>query len=110
MALGFLAQATPAATTSTLLYTSPANTKGLVQLIVTNRDGGIGAFRASVGVDGEALADKQYIAYDLPIEGHDSIASVPFSLNSDDVVRVYSDSGLISFALVALPDTSYGGF
>lgn len=110
MALGFLAQAAPAATTPTDLYTSPANTKGLVQVIVTNRDAGTGSFRISVGVDGEALADKQYLAYDLPIEGNDSIASVPISLNSDDVVRVYSDSGLLSFSLVALPDSSYGGF
>jgi len=102
MALGILAQLSPAATTLTTLYTSPSNTKGMCEVIVTNRDTGSGSFRVALSPDGATVANEQYIAYDKAVAANDSIASVPFSLNSNDVVRVYSDSGLISFSLVAL--------
>lgn len=102
MALGILAQLSPPGTTLSTLYTSPSNTKGMCELIVTNRDSEVGYFRVAISPDGVAVANEQYIAYDKPINGGDSVCSVEFSLNSNDIVRVYSDTGLVSFTLVAL--------
>jgi hypothetical protein len=98
-ALKVLAQANPAATTSTNLYTVPALTNTSISSItVCNRSATPTTFRVSVAVAGAALADTQYIFFDQAIDGNSTfIATIGITLNAADVVRVFSGAATLTF-------------
>ena len=54
--------------------------------------------RVSVAKNGEADARKHYLYYDTEVPANDSLAfTVGVTLAIGDVIRVYSDNGMVSF-------------
>ena len=96
-----LGQSAPSAATLTAAYTVPGATQAVCSsIVVANRDAGPATFRISVAVAGAADNVKQYIAYDAPIAGNDTIAlTIGVTLGAADVVRVYASTALLSFNL-----------
>lgn len=95
-----LAQNNPAAATSTDIYTVAAGKKAVVASIIVCNMGVAGSFRISVAVAGLALAPKQYLYYDLPIDANDTfIATIGLTLGPADVVRVYASHVNMAFNL-----------
>lgn len=98
-AFSVLAQSAPSATTLTDIYTAPASTSVVISTInVCNRSATATSFRISVAVAGAADATKQYLAYDTPIDGNDSITiTTGVTLATTDVLRVYATLATLSF-------------
>ena len=98
-----LGQSAPSATTSTDLYTVPSSTQAVVSsIVVCNRDSAAATFRISTAVDGAALANSQYIAYDVTVGGNDStIITIGATLGDTDKIRVYASTANLTF-------TAYG--
>lgn len=105
MARLVLGQAKPSAATLTALYTVPAGKQVAVSTITAcNVSSSEDLIRISVAIAGAANADKQYLYYDLPLQGASSerntfAATLGVSLAATDVVRVYSRDGNTSFNL-----------
>jgi len=99
--LKVLGQLNPSATTLTTLYTVPGATTAVVStLTVANRSASATTFRASIAVSGAADDNKQYIAYDAPIAGNDTVAlTLGLTLGAADVVRAYATLATLSFNL-----------
>jgi hypothetical protein len=96
-----LGQSSPSATTLTDIYTVPALKQAVISTItVCNRAASISTFRISVAPAGAADANSQYLYYDLSISENNSFAAtIGITLNTTDVVRVYSSSTNLSFSL-----------
>ena len=95
-----LGQSNPAATTATTLYTVPATTSTVLStLTVCNQASTAGTFRIAIRPAAATLAASQYIAYDTPIAGNDTIAlTLGITLATTDVVTIYSSSATMSFS------------
>ncbi len=98
--LKVLGQSYPAAQTATSLYTVPASNSAVISTLnICNLNMSNGYFRVAVRPAGAALANSQYIAYDTPLAGSDSIAlTLGMSLGNTDVLTVYSSTGNIAFS------------
>ena len=96
-----LAQAAPDATTETAVYTVPAATSAIIStMIITNQSISSGAFRISVRLNGEALSQKNYIAYDTPISANDSInLTLGITLSAGDIITTYCSSANMSVSI-----------
>lgn len=96
-----LAQSNPSATTLTDAYTVPALTSTVVSTImVCNRSSTATSFRISIAIAGAANSNEQYIAFDAPINGNDSVEfTVGLTLATTDVVRVYATLATLSFSV-----------
>ena len=92
-----LGQVAPSATTDTTLYTVPAATSTVCSsLVVANR----GEVTALVRVAGAALANQQYILYDVAVPPQDTyIGTVGLTLAATDVVTVRASTADVSFSL-----------
>jgi hypothetical protein len=92
-----IAQANPAATTLTDVYTVPAVTAAVISsIIIANRNSANRSFRISIAVAGATDAFEQYIAFDETISGNAVYEfTIGATLGAGDVVRVYvSDADL----------------
>ena len=98
--LKVLGQLNPSATTLTTLYTVPASTSAMVSsIVVANRSATATAFRLSVAIAGAADDNKQYIAYDVPIEGQETkVLALGLALATTDVLRAYATLATLSFS------------
>ena len=98
-----LGQSAPSATTSTDLYTVPSATQTVVSsIVVCNRDSAAATYRISAASAGAALANAQYIAYDVTVGGNDStIITIGATLGATDKIRVYASTANLTF-------TAYG--
>jgi len=98
-----LGQSAPSAATSTDLYTVPAATDAVVSsIVVANRDSAAATYRISTAIAGAALANAQYIAYDVTVGGNDStIITIGATLDATDKIRVYASTANLTF-------TAYG--
>jgi len=96
-----LAQSNPAADTDTEIYDVPDATEVVISsLIVANRSATPTKFRAWIRIDNAALDDKQYFAYDVPIEGNESLAiGHGITASHDDRFYVRADDATLSFTL-----------
>lgn len=95
-----LGQASPLATTETLLYKVSAVSAVVSSLIVCNRAATQTSFRIAVVPNGITTANSHYIYYDLLIGGNDTfIATIGVTLKTNDVIRVYSNSANLSFSV-----------
>lgn len=96
-----LGQVAPSATTATTAYTVPSSTQTVVStVIVANRSASAITYRIAVRPDAETLANKHYIAYDVPLAANDSVAlTLGLTLGDTDVVTVYASSADTSFSL-----------
>lgn len=102
-----LGQLSPSATALTALYTVPGATEAVCStLVVCNRGATNSTFRVSVAVAGAADDNKQYLYYDVAIQATDTfMATLGLTLAATDVVRVYSSSTNLSFALYGVEIT-----
>jgi hypothetical protein len=89
------------ATTDTVLYTCPALTKTVISNItVTNRGGVVTSFRVGISIGGGALANEDYLYFDVTIPRNDAfLRSSGDCLNAGDEVRVYAGNGNLTFSL-----------
>jgi hypothetical protein len=96
-----LGQVKPSATTDTTLYTVPAATQTVSStLSICNQSATSATFRVRIKVNGAADDGKQYLVYDAPIDGNDTLLlTFGASLAVADVVRVYASSADLSFQL-----------
>ena len=77
-------------TSLTDLYTVPSATETVVStVIVANRNASATTFRLAVRVDGDAISNKHYIAYDVPVAANDSTTlTLGISIAATDVLSV----------------------
>lgn len=82
------------ATTLTDVYTVPASTETVIStIIIANRTASAETFRIAIRPNGESIADKHYIAYDVPIAANDSTTlTLGITLDATDVLSVYSSA------------------
>lgn len=94
-----LGQSNPAATTATTLYTVPASTQAVVStIVIANLTATAATFRIAVRVAGAALANSQYVAYDITVGASDSTAlTLGITLNATDVITVYGSTANLTF-------------
>lgn len=97
--LQVLGQIVPSPNTLTSLYTVPALLSASISsVIVCNQNSTTVLFRISIAVGGAGDDPKQYLYYDLPLDGNDTfIATVGLSLATTDVVKVQCNTGGVSF-------------
>lgn len=100
---GILGQSAPAAATDDDLYTVPDGKSATVKVIAGNRAGD-STIRVWVGVDGAASANEQYLVYDKGISANDSLVTSSFMVGGQDVVRVRSASGSVSFSVSGIEE------
>lgn len=96
-----LAQTLPAVATLTDSYTVPASSRAVASTLkICNQNASPTVFRVAIAVAGAADAAKQYVYYDVPIDGNDTFSATEgWTLGAGDVVRVRSGNGLCSFTL-----------
>ena len=94
-----LGQSNPSATTDTTLYTVPASTQAVVStIVIANRDSASATFRIACRVNGAALANSQYIAYDVSVGANDSTAlTLGVTLGAADVITVRASTANLTF-------------
>lgn len=95
-----LGQVNPDATTNTMLYTVPTGTQAVIStLVIANLSSSLATFRIAVRPAGETLEDKHYVAYNITVGGSDSTTlTLGLTLNSSDVLTVYSSSDTLAFS------------
>ena len=94
-----LGQVNPAATTATTAYTVAAATEAIVSsIVVANQAATAGSYRIAVRENGDTLAAKHYLAYDisLPANTTDTL-TLGVTMNATDVITVYASSANFSF-------------
>ena len=77
-------------TSLTTLYTCPSGTETVIStVIIANRDDEATTFRLAIRVDGDAISNQHYIAYDVPVAANDSTTlTLGITLQATDVVTV----------------------
>lgn len=86
-----LGQITGSAESKTI-YTVPSGSQAVVSsLVFANRSTGVSFYRIAAISSGSSIADKNYLAYDVPLSGSDSIAlTLGITLNAGDRLEGYS--------------------
>lgn len=99
-----LGQSIPASKVLTDGYTVPALTSAVISTIVMCNQGWEEAeVRVAVAVAGAADDPKQYSYHDMPIPSKRTFtATLGITLGAGDVVRVYSDTGSVSFNIFGM--------
>lgn len=94
-----LAQVNPSATTATTAYTVPSATETVISTItVANISNAAVTYRIAVRPDGESLANKHYLAYDVALAANDTTAlTLGLTMNAGDVVTVYGSTANLVF-------------
>jgi hypothetical protein len=94
-----LGQQNPAANTLTTLYTVPSSTQTIVSTVtVCNTSNTYGAFSLAVRVAGASIANTQYINYNTPVPGNDTITiTLGITLGNTDVLSCNANTSFISF-------------
>lgn len=77
-------------TNLTDIYTCPASTETVIStIIIANRETSADTFRLAIRTDGDAISNKHYIAYDVPIAANDSTTlTLGITVQATDVVSV----------------------
>lgn len=96
-----IAQASPAATTDTTLYTVPSSTQVTISSVtICNRAATTATYRIAMRPNGETLADKHYIAFGSSVPANDTIAlTLGLTADAADVITVYASSASVSFGI-----------
>src|SRR5215469_2489002 len=100
-----LAQANPAATTLTDIYTVAASASGaetsnavITTIMVANRDGSPHSFRLSMASGGAVDDPKQYLYYGVAVPANSSLVqSVSLPLSAGDKIRAWADAQQLTF-------------
>jgi hypothetical protein len=77
-------------TSLTTLYTCPTGKETVIStVIIANRTASATTFRLAIRVDGDAISNQHYIAYDVPVAANDSTTlTLGITLKATDVVSV----------------------
>ena len=77
-------------TALTTLYTCPSSTETVIStVIIANRTASADSFRLAIRTDGDAISNKHYIAYDVPVAANDSTTlTLGITVKATDVVSV----------------------
>lgn len=96
-----LGQSAPSATTDTNVYTVPTGKQAVVSTIaVCNRGATSATYRIAIRVNGSALSNEEYIAYDSAITANNStMITIGVTLGAGDIVTVYASNANLSFNL-----------
>lgn len=96
-----ISQQKPEAATIVDAYISPHDLFTVVRTIyVTNQSSTKTSFRISIGLAGAADSPSQYLFYDSPVCGNETVAvEIQETISDGDVIRVYSTSGTCSFTI-----------
>ena len=97
-----LGQAHLTTTSDTDIYTVPSATETIIStMIVANISAGATTFNIALRQDGDTLADKHYIAKEVPVAANDSTTlTLGMALEATDVVTVAAGAAdLLSFNL-----------
>jgi len=94
-----LGQSNPSATTATTLYTVPSSTEAVLStLVVANQAATAGTYRLAIRPDGESLAAKHYLAYDIALPANSTHTyTIGVTINAADVITIYASSASMSF-------------
>lgn len=106
-ALKQLGQATPAAATVTLLYTTPTLATGTTvsSLMICNTNATDVTVRVSNAKAGAADAITQYIYYDLPVSAKDTFTSTTgITLAQTDLLRCYASVANVNFTVFGVEE------
>ena len=103
-----LGQSAPAATTPTDVYTVGATTEAIVSTItVCNRSAAADTFRIATLVGGGTVANTDYIAYDHPIAGNETVAfTLGVGMATTDQVEVYAGTANLTFQVFGMEITA----
>lgn len=95
-----LGQSAPSATTLTTLYTVPSATTAVISsIVIANRDSASATYRIAVRPDGAAIANSQYIAYDVTVGASDStVLTLGITMDAADVLSVYGSTANLTFS------------
>jgi glucose-6-phosphate dehydrogenase assembly protein OpcA len=95
-----LGQSNPSATTLTTLYTAPSATQAVVSsIVIANLAASTATFRVAVRPAGAAIANSQYIAYDITLGASDStVLTLGLTLGATDVLSVYASTATVTFS------------
>lgn len=76
--------------TLTTLYTVPASTETVISTItICNRAAAADTFRLALRTDGDAISDKHYLAYDVPVAANDTTTlTLGVAMEATDVLSV----------------------
>jgi hypothetical protein len=98
--LKVLGQKAPNAASETDLYAPSGVSVVASSLVVCNRAASPSTFRVSISVGGGGTATKDYLYYDLTIDGNNTFAAtLGITLTSTDIMRVYSSTANLTFTL-----------
>lgn len=103
-----LGQSFPSAGQLTVAYTVPASVSTIVStIVVCNQSSSLSAkYRISIAPAAAADSSAQYIAYDGPLQPNESYAfTLGITLATTDIIRVYDDTGLVSFNVFGIEIT-----
>jgi hypothetical protein len=90
-----------ASTTSAVaLYTCPASTETVISTItVCNRSAASKTYKIILRPDDETLADKHYIAFDVPIAANDTVAlTLGITMDASDKIYISAADTNLSFS------------
>lgn len=96
---GIWGQSNPVAATLTVLYTVPTGSALIGHITVANRSAVPTGFRIALARGGAADDPSQYIAYDAPIYGNQTIPFPNVAAGSGDVIRVSATAATLTFTL-----------
>lgn len=96
-----LGQSFPAANTFNNVYTVPLNASAIISTLnVCNTSASNVTFRAAIRPAGETITAKNYVVFESPIPGQDSISvSLGMTMGNTDVLTVFSNQGNVSFSV-----------
>lgn len=93
-----LGQEAPGATTNTDVYTVPTATEAVIStIVIANRAATAGSFRLAVRPNGATIANRHYIAFDVPIAANDSTTlTLGITMDAADVITFRASSADMS--------------
>lgn len=98
-------QSNPSAATPTEIYDVPDATTFVGVMYATNRSATATVIRLSVRIDNAVANDAQFFAYDLGIQGNETIRFSGLTANADDRFYVYALLATVSFSLFGIEKT-----
>ena len=84
--------------TLTTLYTCPSATDTVIStVVIANRASSADTFRLALRTEGDAISDKHYLAYDVPVAANDSTTlTLGITMDAADVLTAYCSSADMS--------------
>lgn len=88
------------------IYTVTGTKDVKVKITVTNRAATSATFRVAIVPNGGTTANEDYVAYDKSLPANDTLTSVTFTANADDVIRVESSTSTVTFIAYGIEQDS----